>query len=62
MLQKKRFFGRSVLPNGDGNAAVGIPAEVRRDVGLEPGSDGDLVDMEYDREERTLTVHLPDNE
>ncbi|WP_227132323.1 DUF1905 domain-containing protein [Halorubellus salinus] len=53
---KKPYFDRSIFPTGGGGAAVGIPAEVRRDQDLEPGKDGDTVDLEYDRKEATLTI------
>ena len=57
---EKPYFGRSILPNGTG-AAVGIPAEVQRDLDLEAGEDGDTVDLEYDREAGKLTIFFPDN-
>ena len=55
---EKPYFGRSILPNGDG-AAVGIPAEVQHDLGLEAGEGGDTVDMKYDRESATLEIYFP---
>lgn len=60
MLQQTSYLCRSVLPHGETGAAVGIPADVRRDVELEAGEGGDVVDLEYNREEGTLTVHLPE--
>lgn len=58
---EKTYFGRSILPNGNG-AAVGIPAEVRQDQGLEAGEGGDTVDLHYDREAGEMTIYFPDNE
>jgi len=57
MLSQTAFLSRSVMPHGESGACVGIPADVRRDTGLEAG---DNVDLEYNREESTLTIHLPD--
>jgi len=54
--KEKPYFGRSVLPNGQTGAAVGIPAEVRNDLDLEPGEGGDTVDLRYYREERKLEI------
>jgi len=54
-LQHKRYLNRSVLPHGSTGSALTIPAEVRDDLDLAPG---DAVDLEYDREKGTLTVHL----
>jgi len=34
---------------------VGIPADVRRDLNLELGA---TVDLEYDRDAETLTIHF----
>lgn len=58
MVTERNFICRSVLPNGETGAAVGIPAEVRRDVGLKVGADGDKVDLQYDRENETITIFL----
>lgn len=53
------YICRAVTQSGQNGAAVNIPAEVRRDIGgLEPGADGDTVDMEFDREKKTLTIFL----
>jgi hypothetical protein len=60
MLKVGNWLNRAVLPHGETGAAVGIPADVRRELEVEPGEDGDSVDLEYDRETRTLTVHFPD--
>jgi hypothetical protein len=59
MLKQTNFFGRSVLPQGDTGAAVTVPADVRRDQDLTPGED--IVDLEYNREENTLTIHFQDS-
>lgn len=60
MLRHADFIGRSVIQNGPNGAAVRIPSKVRDEVGLEAGREGDLVDMRYDREDRTLTIHFPE--
>ena len=57
---KKPYFDRSIFPTGGGGAAVGIPAEVRRDQDLQPGKDGDTVNLEYDREAGELTIFFPE--
>lgn len=53
------YLCRAVLPVGNGGIAVGIPAEVRDDLGIEAGKDGNKVDLTYDREEREITIHFP---
>jgi hypothetical protein len=60
MLQKTRFLNRSVLQEGQTGVGVAIPAEVRDDLQLEAGKDGSKVDMEYNRDDRQLVVHLPE--
>jgi len=57
-IQQVTFLGRAVHPSGHGCCAIGIPSDVQHDLDLEPGKGGDLVDMEYDREEETLTIHF----
>jgi len=58
MLQQTSFLCRKVMPHGNTGAVVGIPADVRRDVDVEPG---DSVDLDYDRESETLTIHFKDD-
>jgi bifunctional DNA-binding transcriptional regulator/antitoxin component of YhaV-PrlF toxin-antitoxin module len=58
-LKKSNFLHRKVLPAGQQGKSITIPAEVWRDIGLEVG---DAVDLQYDREESVLTVHLPESE
>jgi hypothetical protein len=60
MLRQADYIHRSVLPHGQTGAAVGIPADVRRDLDLEPGEDGDKVDLRYRREDGVLEIHFPD--
>jgi bifunctional DNA-binding transcriptional regulator/antitoxin component of YhaV-PrlF toxin-antitoxin module len=48
-----------VLPHGQTGAVVGIPSDVRDDVGIEPG---DTVDMDYRRDENALVVYLDDTD
>ena len=62
MLSQKRYFNRALLQEGQDGVGVGIPSEVRDDFDLQAGAEGDTVDMEYDREEGELVVHLPDPE
>lgn len=48
---------------GEDGAGVVIPEEVRKDIGgLETGRDGDVVDLEFDREDGTLTIFLTEDE
>ena len=54
-LRQASFLCRSVLPHGQDGATVGIPAEVRRDLGIDVG---DNVDLDYDRDAETLTIHF----
>lgn len=54
-LSKASFLGRSVVPHGSAGVAAPIPADIRRDLGLQSGA---KVDIEFDREERTVTYHL----
>ena len=61
-LSKNRYLNRCLLQEGQDGVGVGIPAEVRDDHDLEAGRDGDTVDLEYNRDDRTLVVHLPDPE
>jgi len=58
MLSQASFLARKVLPHGESGAVVGIPADVRRDADIEPG---DPVDIEYNKENGTMTVHLRDD-
>lgn len=54
-LSQSSYLCRSVLAHGDDGAVVGIPAEVRRDLGVDVG---DNVDLDYDRDAETLTIHF----
>lgn len=54
-ISKFPFLCRSVMPHGDDGAVIGLPARVRRDLGIEVG---DNVDLEYDRNAETLTIHF----
>lgn len=59
MLQKFSFIGRSVVQHGEDGVAVRVPNRVRDELGIEPG---DEVDLEYDREQGTLTTHARDGQ
>jgi len=54
-LTQFRWLGRSVLPHGETGIVVGVPAAVRDDLEL---TDDDCVDVQYDREAETLTIHF----
>lgn len=57
MLQKIPFPNLSVLPHGDDGIAIRIPNVIRDEREL---TTEDAVEAEYDRDERTFTLHLPE--
>lgn len=59
MLQKTSWLCRSLLPHGDGGVCVTVPASVVEDCDLDTG---DSVDLEYDRRDGELRIHLPEDD
>lgn len=57
-LRRLQKLNNPLYPHGEDGAAVRIPADIRRDLELETGEDGDQIDLEYDRNAATLTVHF----
>lgn len=55
MLEGDTKIGLTVQQLSQSSEGVVIPAEWRRELGIEKG---DLVDAEYDRESETVTFHL----
>lgn len=53
------YIGRSVVPHGKDGVAVRLPNTVRDEANVTTDKS---VDLEYDREERTVTIHLPETE
>lgn len=55
MLQRAQRIGLTVQQMGKSSEGVVVPAEWLADLEAESS---DLVDAEYDREERTVTYHF----